>query len=310
MDLSYEPYASTCAVASTSALDSGPSLGRRSAVRARRTILEKTAPVRAQSTVITKAIQGIKRNRKNRHAKLREMTREDEAFLLSRQRITSARGEIVCPVCLATVQGDEDVQDAHVQACIATESQRTEEERERREVQEREEAEEVDVGGADDDAAGYFGDVRGTRNISPLVLPSSIYRTYLGTGFHTRNRNEQDVDDEIDIDGDDAEVFGSAQFNEADVLDLDGPPIHSTSARTQATMGHGSVDDPETERDQPTKVLRELIAESRASQGAPTTPKVIIPDMDKVDVAIMLAKRKGDSGALMAALENKIKLLV
>ena len=34
---------------------------------------------------------------------------------------------IVCPVCLATVRGDQDVVDAHVDSCLANESRRMEE---------------------------------------------------------------------------------------------------------------------------------------------------------------------------------------
>ncbi|KAJ3797325.1 hypothetical protein GGU11DRAFT_816551 [Lentinula aff. detonsa] len=293
LDLSYESYSNpTFAVASTS--DLATSHGRRSAVRARRSILEKTAPVRAQSTVISKAIQSIKRNRKNRHGKLRDMTREDdEGHLASRLRYTSGREDVVCPVCLDTVQGDEDVQDAHIEACVANESVRLEEERLKREEQEIAEAEEVDIG--DDDAAGHFGDVR-------------------GTGFHTRNHSERDVEDEIDIDGDDAEFFGSAQFHEADILDIDAPP--TTAARTQPTSGRlqaGVVDDScpeqETEEDQPAKVLRDLIADSKARQNSATQEVATIPEIDKADVAILMARSRGNQAALVTALENKIQLL-
>ncbi|KAJ4479175.1 hypothetical protein J3R30DRAFT_2728173 [Lentinula aciculospora] len=292
LDLSYESYASTSAATLTSEPVTRLQ-GRRSAVRARQSILEKTAPVRAQWTVVTKAIQSIKRNRKNRHGKLRDMTREDdEGHGASRIRYTSGRGEIVCPVCLVMVGGDEDVQDAHIEACIANESVRLEEERLRREEQEREEAEEVDIG--DDDAAGHFGDVR-------------------GTGFHTRNHHEQDVEDDIDIDGDDAENFGSAQFHEGDILDIDAP---TTAARTQPTSGRAqfsSIDDscpePELEVDQPAKVLRELIADSRTRQNSTSQDKVVVPDMDKAEVAILMAKSRGNQVALVIALENKIKLL-
>ncbi|KAF5393075.1 hypothetical protein D9757_001226 [Collybiopsis confluens] len=297
LDLTYESYASSSITISpleSTSSTSAPT-GRRSAARARRTILEKTAPVRSQSTVVSKAIQSIKRNRKNRHAKLRDMAREDdENFVSSRLRITSSRGEIVCPVCLATVQGDEDVQDAHVEACIANESQRLEEERERRAAQARREEGEaavaVDIEGNDIDAAGYFGDVQ-------------------GIGFHARNHNEQDVDDEIDIDGDDAEMFGSAQFHEGDILDLEQ---RSTSARTHPTLGHPHVhvDESEMEGDQPVKVLRRLIAESKPKQATVPTPQATaIPEMDKADVAIVIAKKNRNAKALVIALENKIKIL-
>lgn len=168
LDLSHEFYASTSAAAvpNSASGSSSTSTGRRSAVRARRSILEKTAPVRAQTTAVTTVIQSIKRNRKNRHAKLRDMTRDDDEGHLVSRRITSSQGEIVCPVCLTTVRGDEDVQDAHIEACVANESRQLEEEQERRR---QEEAEEVNVDdfGAEDDAAGHFGDVRGLGNSYP-----------------------------------------------------------------------------------------------------------------------------------------------
>lgn len=144
----------------------------------------------------------------------------------------------------------------------------------------------------------------------------SNYHKILGTGFLTRNHNDQDVEDEIDIDGDDG--FGTAQFHEGDVLDLDARPVSTTSARTQPTAGHslhpGDVDGPCPEQeneDQPANVLRELIAQSRMRQEpVPREAVTLIPEMDKIDVAILMAKRKGDQDALLAALENKIKFLV
>jgi hypothetical protein len=42
----------------------------------------------------------------------------------------------------------------------------------------------------------------------------------LGAGFDVRNQNHADVDDELDIDGDDAAQFGDAQFNENDIVAL------------------------------------------------------------------------------------------
>lgn len=71
-------------------------------------------------------------------------------------------GEIVCPVCLTTVRGDQDVLDAHVDACLANESRRIEEERNRELVQRRAQDEEtweevLDIEGN----AGHVGNVRG-----------------------------------------------------------------------------------------------------------------------------------------------------
>jgi hypothetical protein len=111
-----------------------------------------------------KSIQTIKRHRKQRHAKYREMAREDEERSSIQDRWSSrGRGEeIICPVCSQTVRGDQDVVGAHVDACIANESRRLEEGRQRE--QERQRASEGDdiwqqtvEGGV-----GHIGDVRGS----------------------------------------------------------------------------------------------------------------------------------------------------
>ena len=107
--------------------------------------------------VIDKGLRSIKRHRKQRHAKLREMTREDEdggglsGYRGGRGRWAgSGEGGTLCPVCMKMVPGDLDVVEAHVDACLAHEariqSQREQQEQERH----RAEAvwEEVDV---DDD---------------------------------------------------------------------------------------------------------------------------------------------------------------
>jgi len=65
----------------------------------------------------------------------------------------------------------------------------------------------------------------------------------------------------------------------------------------------------ENEEDEPANVLRELIAENRTRQEPTSREVTFIPEMDKVDVAILMAKRKGDREALLVALENKIRLL-
>jgi hypothetical protein len=114
------------------------SRNRRSAIRARKS-LTALAPQCLDNldtcSAATKIIQTIKRRRKQRHVRLREMTRDEEED----SRAGPARNagdEIVCPVCLQTVRGDEDVMEAHVDACLAFESERLrvaeEAERERR----------------------------------------------------------------------------------------------------------------------------------------------------------------------------------
>ena len=71
-----------------------------------------------------KTLRALKRRRKQRHAKLRELTRDDE----DEGRSTGVgagwwdgeRGDgMACPVCDQFVRGDVDVVEAHVDACLA-----------------------------------------------------------------------------------------------------------------------------------------------------------------------------------------------
>lgn len=104
-----------------------------------------------------KTIQAIKRHRKQRHIQFRELGREDEKG----KETLSKREEIVCPVCLATVRGDQDVLDAHVDACLANEDRRLEEERLRVLEQEAAGDESWEESFNEDGAAGHVGSVRG-----------------------------------------------------------------------------------------------------------------------------------------------------
>lgn len=115
-----------------------------------------------------KAIRVIKQHRKKRHAKLREMLKEDDEAggdKRSNQRLGTS-GEIVCPVCLKTVRGDEDVTDAHVDACLAHEHELTRLEEERnaeREMRWQEDFEENGVGTSE-----RIGNVSGLRGMSSV----------------------------------------------------------------------------------------------------------------------------------------------
>ncbi|THV08307.1 hypothetical protein K435DRAFT_814771 [Dendrothele bispora CBS 962.96] len=261
-----------------------------------------------RSTSTTTTTRLIQRNRKQRHAKLREMTREDDEGYSHTTTRRGRRGhgqDFVCPVCLTTLQGDEDVLDAHVDACVAGEGRRLEEERERRareEAASRAAAAEQENVQWEDDAGGHVGDVT-------------------GTGFHTRDPNAQDVDEEVDIDGDDATIFGNAQFTEGDIL---SPSSQSASRTREPSQDDTPIDieggDDETE-EQPEKTLRDLIAEGKATrhQGASSdSPEVVklkveevigVAESDKLDLAILNARRKGNQTALVTALEDKLNLL-
>ncbi|KAF9266339.1 hypothetical protein L218DRAFT_971672 [Marasmius fiardii PR-910] len=268
---------------------------RRSAARARQMINGDSS-----SSTVNKTIQGIKRNRKQRHLKLREMTRDEESTNIRLERGSVGGDNIICPVCLTTVHGDEDVVNAHVDACLANETRRIAEEREREAIL-AQEATQDSAGGVDHaivdvdgEAVGYIGDVR-------------------GTGFHTRDRSAQDVEDEIDVDGDDAVVYGAAQFTEGDVL-----PLNDTDTLVAGESEEGMRN--EDDEDQPLdKTLRDLVAQgkmlkrgSEVDEGdvkAEMDEVMGIGETDKMDIAILAARSKGNQATLIVALENKIKQL-
>lgn len=136
-----------------------------------------------------------------------------------------------------------------------------------------------------------------------------------GLGFHTRSHTDQDVDDVLDIDGDDEAVFGGAQFTEGDIL---GP-------QAQVQIDSDSDSDSDTSHP-PHKTLRELVAAGRVVRRT-DGPKIDgvesvevvkakmeevlgVGDADRLDGAVDSARMHGDRSALVLALEDKIKQLV
>ncbi|TRM68228.1 hypothetical protein BD626DRAFT_481131 [Schizophyllum amplum] len=272
--------------------EEGPSnASRRSAIRARKSF--SSAGARDPTDIAyqgEKTIQTIKRRRKQRHGKLKDMAREADEDARPARSMTVGRNEIVCPVCSANVQGDQDVLDAHVDACVANESRKLEDERQR-ELARRSAEEPVwqlqDTG--DDEHLGHVGDVR-------------------GTGFHTRDRDEQDIDEEIDVDGDDAEVFGAAQFDEGDIV-----PVQTVQMEADDNL---EIDIEGDEVNADHRTLRDLVADGKVVRRsavecakAEMDQVMGVGDADRIDLAILAAKRKGDKKALIVALEEKVDLL-
>lgn len=102
------------------------------------------------------------------------MTKDEDEVPLSRHnnnnggsssRRRTGGGETVCPVCGTSVRGDQDVLEAHVDACLANESihRQREQEQEAALVRARSRtASDWDDGPVNGDgAAGHVGDVRG-----------------------------------------------------------------------------------------------------------------------------------------------------
>ncbi|KAF8213872.1 hypothetical protein K438DRAFT_1563379, partial [Mycena galopus ATCC 62051] len=252
-------------------------------------------------TETTHTITAIKRHRKARHAKLKELVRADAdeaASSSSRVRETwrsrrNEGGEVVCPVCLVTVRGDEDVIEAHVDACLVDQTRRLEEARQAAIVEQRRSRrrdEEPDMQIDDMLGPGHVGDVR-------------------GTGFATRDLNSLDVDDEIDIDGDDE--FGEAQFTEGDIVAFPASQ-HIRQSDEDMDVDIGGGDDDET--------LRELVAQGKVIQREKSEQveqgdnvqldATAVDEADKIDLAILAAKNRGDQTSLVGLLQNKIKILV
>ncbi|CAA7260098.1 unnamed protein product [Cyclocybe aegerita] len=263
----------------------GPSSrARRSAIKARKSMT--TRPANDSLDQSTKTIQAIKRHRKQRNNKLKEMAREDEEGNSRDSWSRKFTGEeIVCPVCSTTVRGDQDILDAHVDACLAHEAQR--QEAHQRDLQHRRVLQEANWD--DEDESTYIGNIR-------------------GAGFHTRTHDEN-IDDEIDIDGDDQAMYGGVQFTEDDVV-----PVNVHRPTIDEDVEIEADEDDEAQEEQ--KTLRDLVAAATQTLKLPNSGQTRVEkamegtDMDKRDLAILAARRRGDKSALIAALEEKLKHLV
>lgn len=126
-----------------------------------------------------------------------------------------------------------------------------------------------------------------------------------GTGILTRPPHTQsdDIDDEIDIFGDDEAVYGDAQFTEGDIVTVSRP----ASSEDNNLVG-------EEER-----TLRELVAEGKVirRRKEEEDPKVSGKlesldegEEDRLDLAILAARQRQDTTLLISLLENKLDFLV
>lgn len=243
---------------------------RRSALKARRSLVGLQPVSRCTNTmpaVIVRTITDITRRRRGRQTRLREEAREESVYLVEPR---GSGGGVVCPVCGRDVSGDEDVVEAHVDACLAYESRRVEMERrvesERRMGRGTEWAMgdgdglvdvDVDVDGSEGNGGGEDGSIR-TR----VVALGSLR----GTGIHMRTET-LDTEDDIDVDGTDDTLFGDAQFGEEDILVL----------AADGRKGDMEMMDSQVE------------------------------DSSELDLAILAARKTGDQLGLIAALEAKVK---
>jgi E3 ubiquitin-protein ligase RNF220 len=139
-----------------------------------------------------------------------------------------------CPVCMRVVEGDSDVIAAHVDACLA-----------HAELHRPGGSMDADVHGDashtvadgyvhedDDDVWEESETPDGSRRVR---LRKGARAGAVALGFVVGDRAVEDIDDEVDVEGDDLSAFGAAQFTEADVLTGggDSPSRHDMGRRAE-----------------------------------------------------------------------------
>ncbi|KAI0034129.1 hypothetical protein K488DRAFT_84342 [Vararia minispora EC-137] len=182
----------------------------------RRATTTGATPHASPSDHTAKTIRDVQRRRRARHTLLRDATRDDDDDAPLR-RAESVHHAELCPVCQQLIPGDPDVVNAHVDSCLAhaamQESLRADAERAQRS---RTSEEDVDVDGEDE-----------SDPWEEITAPDGTSRVRLRTGganarrlgFEVRDRLADDVEADVDVDGEDDAVFGAVQFTEADVVD-------------------------------------------------------------------------------------------
>jgi len=135
-----------------------------------------------------------------------------------------------------------------------------------------------------------------------------LLNSFVGAGFQTLD-NDECVDEEIDIDGDDQAVYGEAQFTESDVV-----PVN----RNQEMVDEDVEVDIEDETEEAQSLRDLLVDHKNPKTPTPTESESVkisrvddgISEIDRLDVAIAYARQRGDKAGLVLALENKIQALV
>ncbi|XP_033737234.1 E3 ubiquitin-protein ligase Rnf220-like [Pecten maximus] len=124
-----------------------------------------------------------------------------QARLTSRSRTRKKKTEeTVCPICNERLSGTPEELNGHVEMCL----------KKRNEIED----EPVDVEG-DGDTYEEYTWAGQTRIRATTMLQGG----FSGTGFQVMNLKksmEEDID--LNVDGDDSEQYGTAQFNEGDIL--------------------------------------------------------------------------------------------
>lgn len=256
--------------------------------------------------IVDKSLRLVKRHRKQRHAKLRDMAQDDgdteglSGFRGGRGRWAGGSQGTLCPVCLKMTPGDLDVVEAHIDSCL-THQARLQEERERagREQLQREQ---------------YLGDVDVEGDVRILVTDGT---SFTGLGFAVRDHSQQDIDDDIDVDGEDEAAYGAPQFSEGDVVnplersnededvDIDDDedvPLSASSGGNSGGDGQGKTLQDIVAKGDVIKKMKEVKKEMEEVMG--------VAEMEELDRAVDKARTSGDANALVEALEKKLSVLV
>ena len=166
---------------------------------------------------LAKTLSAIKRRRKARHLALRAATRdEDELPVTGKGKGRASISSEQCPVCMQDIEGDPDVVAAHIDACLA-----------HVELPRPGGSTDMDADGdapldMDDHAWGdgdddLWEDSETPDGVRHLRLRAGVRNGASALGFAVGDRTVEDVEDEIDVEGDDLGAFGEAQFTEADI---------------------------------------------------------------------------------------------
>jgi hypothetical protein len=244
----------------------------RSLARRRAAAASQTSAVLASR--LAKTLTAIKRRRKARNMALRVATRDEDDVPLAGKGKARADARAQCPVCMRDVEGDPDVVAAHVDACLAHAELGLANDDNDTDADE-DAPQDVDVEDGDDDV-DLWEESEGTDGVRCLRLRGGsrvAAAAAAALGFVVGSRTAEDVDDEIDVEGDDLGTFGAAQFTELDVL---------TEGGDERTGQHADlVDlDLEIERARHGKDPQELISALESKVQRLAVRQIITPQIE------------------------------
>ena len=133
-------------------------------------------------------------------------------------------------------------------------------------------------------------------------------------GFAVRDQMQQDVDEEIDIDGEDDAVYGAPQFTEGDVVNPLALPNEDEDVDIDGDMGtsgsssHTLVAELSGEHEDTPQIEASFTGLNNLKQAVDDISWK--GELDVLTTAVERANKLGDPHALIEALQNKMKLLV